>query len=131
MEKRKEPADPSQDHMLNVGSDTGHQSERMKLSDEGSVVAGLHVCAAGVSMPDGFEDTDKLGRPGHSTYCPMTSRCTDTCPEEPLPTDQVKEAREKNVRLMTEHDMFDIVPESDVREKTVRAAWLDDFGKLA
>ena len=28
--------------------------------------------------------------------------------------DQVKEAREKDMRLVTEHGMFEIVPESDV-----------------
>ena len=27
--------------------------------------------------------------------------------------DQVKEAREKDIRLVTEHGMFEIVPESD------------------
>ena len=39
-------------------------------------------------------------------------------------TDQVKEAREKDIRLVTDHGMLDIVSESDVRGKTVRAAWL-------
>ena len=107
VETRKERAEPSQDHMLDVGSETGHQSRMMKLSDEVSVVAGLHVCAAGLSMPDQFEDTDKLGKLGHST-------------REPLSIDQVKEAREQGVRLMTEHGMFEIVPESEVSCVDVR-----------
>ena len=62
------------------------------------MVAGLHVCAAGVSMPDGFEDEQVYGH---------MSR-------EPLPMDQVKEAREGDIRLLTEHSMFEIVPESEV-----------------
>ena len=47
---------------------------------------------------------------------------------EPLPMDQVKEAREKDMRLVTEHGMFEIVPESDescvagrLREASVRS----------
>ena len=31
---------------------------------------------------------------------------------------------------MTQHGMFDTVSESEVLGKTVRAAWLDDFGML-
>ena len=41
-----------------------------------------------------------------------------------MPMHQVKEAREKEIRLMTENGTFEIVPES-----TVIAAWLGDFGK--
>ena len=61
------------------------------------------------------DDADRRGQHG----------CKRAC------TDQVKEAREKDIRLVTDHGMLDIVSESDVRGKTVRAAWLDDFGMLA
>ena len=74
VEKRQKPAEPSGDHLQHVGSEPGHQSKGMKLSDKVRV-------GAGASMPDGFEDTDKLGRPGHSAYFPMMSSCADTCPE--------------------------------------------------
>ena len=48
---------------------------------------------------------------------------------EPLPMDQVKGARQTRIRFMTAHGMFEIVPESEVRGKTVSAAWQDHFGK--
>ena len=58
VEQRNEPAEPSEDLVQDVGSETGDQ--RVKLIDEVRMGAGLQVCAVGVSMPDGFEDTDKL-----------------------------------------------------------------------
>ena len=42
-EKREEPAEPSEDHVQDVDSERVEQSKRMKLSDEVSMVAGLHV----------------------------------------------------------------------------------------
>ena len=37
---------------------------------------------------------------------------------------------QRDIRLVTEHGMFEIVPESEVRGKMVRTAWLDDFGRV-
>ena len=37
--------------------------------------------------------------------------------------------RERESGLMTEHGLFEIVLESEVRGTTVSAAWLDEFGK--
>ena len=70
MEKRKEPADPMQDHVWAVTLDI--KAIRMTLSDKVIVVARLRVGLVGVSLPDGFEDTDKHGKPWSTQ---RTARC--------------------------------------------------------
>eukprot|EP00974_Lingulodinium_polyedra_P073026 7067801-Lingulodinium_polyedra.AAC.1 len=46
-----------------------------------------------------------------------------------LPLDQVCLAREREIGLVSDHGMYDIVESSKANGKRVRAKWLDDWGK--
>ena len=45
---------------------------------------------------------------------------------QPLPEDAVREARGREIGLMADHGMYDIVARGAARGKLVRAKWLDD-----
>ena len=100
--------------MRGVDDETRKEGKRMMLSGEVSMVGRLHVCAVGAAALDGFEDTDE-------------PEATSVLVDQPI--NQVKEVRERNIRLTTEHCKFEIVAESEVQGNTARAARLDDFGK--
>ena len=46
---------------------------------------------------------------------------------QPLPEDAVGEARGREIGLMADHGMYDIVARGAARGKLVRAKWLDDW----
>ena len=48
---------------------------------------------------------------------------------QPLPEDAVREARGREIGLMADHGMYDIVARGAARGKLVRTKWLDDWGK--
>ena len=48
---------------------------------------------------------------------------------QPLPEDAVREARGREIGLMADHGMCDIVERGAPRGKLVRVEWLDDWGK--
>ena len=48
---------------------------------------------------------------------------------QPLPEDAVREARSREIGLMADHGMHDIVARSATRGKVLKANWLDDWRK--
>ena len=48
---------------------------------------------------------------------------------QPFPEDAVREARGREIGLMTDHGRYDIVARGAARGKLVRAKWLDEWGK--
>ena len=109
--------------MQDVDHEEGNQRNRMKLRDEVSIVAGLHVCAVVVSAPPELEDTDISDSSPHGPADSEAHRTTRRRADRRRQVQraaalgQVKEAREKETRLMTEHVMFDTALESDATEK--------------
>ena len=48
---------------------------------------------------------------------------------QPLPGDAVREVRGREIGLMADHGMYDIVARGAARGKLVSAKWLDDWRK--
>ena len=92
------------------------------------MVAGLHGCAVGASIHDGSENngaseaTPADQQTWNLNVPPDDEQIYGHKSRELLPMEQVKEATEKEISLMTEHGTFEIVPETEVRGKKTRAA---------
>merc|ERR1712194_82469 len=115
----------------------GAEDKKQKLSESEAMVGALCVCAVRGDLP--WEDE------GESEVCVASvgpleeSWKIDVLPSskpvyghksgEELSREGVREAREREIKLMTDHGMFEYIEEYKVKGKIVKAGWLDDHGK--
>ena len=98
----------------------GLRDENMKDGIENENAGGLAAISVhNVANPDGWQP--ELLEKGKVVYGHKSG--------QPLPEDAVREARGREIGLMADHGMYDIVARGAARGKLVRAKWLDDWRK--